>query len=142
MRQIVCEECRKRYDYDRDDFCPRCGAFNQPKKTWGVDAKGNVIRVDGLNERDHADSFVHQEVHQEKDARRASGMDWRGSAKAGARPAGPQARPVPQPGRSAGGSAPRPRQQGSLGRLIAIIVGVILLFNVVIPLIMALFSMF
>ncbi len=140
MRQIVCEECRKRYDYDRDDFCPRCGAFNQPKKTWGVDAKGNVIRVDGINEQDHDDSFVHQEVHREKDVRRASGMDWRGAGKAGARfAAKPQVRPAPKTERNTGGQPRRTQQQKNTpGRLIAIIVGLILLFNVIIPILMAL----
>lgn len=141
MGRIVCEECRKRYDYDRDDFCPRCGAFNQPQKTWGVDAKGNVIRVDGLNEQNHADSFAHREVHQEKDVRRESGMDWRSGRKSGS--ARPQTPPSPQQGRSIGGVAQRnQRQQTPVGKLIAIIVGLILLFNIVIPFIMALFSMF
>ena len=27
MRRIVCDECGKPYDYDRDEFCPKCGAF-------------------------------------------------------------------------------------------------------------------
>lgn len=76
MKRIVCEECRRVYDFDRDEFCPRCGAFNQPVKTWGVDAQGNVIRVDGVSERNHAESFVHNEVHREKAVRRALGMDW------------------------------------------------------------------
>ena len=30
MRMVRCEDCGKRYDYDVDGFCPRCGAFNQP----------------------------------------------------------------------------------------------------------------
>ena len=30
MRMVRCEDCGKRYDYDMDGFCPRCGAFNQP----------------------------------------------------------------------------------------------------------------
>ena len=28
MRMVHCEDCGKRYDYDVDGFCPRCGAFN------------------------------------------------------------------------------------------------------------------
>lgn len=79
MGRIVCEECGKVYDFDRDEFCPRCGAFNQPVKTWGMDAKGNVIRVDGVSERNHEGSFVHKEVHREKAVRRAVGMDWKGA---------------------------------------------------------------
>ena len=76
MKRIVCEECKKVYDYDRDEFCPRCGAFNPPVRTWGVDAQGNVVRVDGVSEQNHAGSFVHREVHREKAVRRALGMDW------------------------------------------------------------------
>lgn len=75
MRQVICTECNKRYNFDTDDFCPRCGAFNPPKKKWGIDAAGNVVRVDGLNESNHTGSFVHKEVHSEKAARRAKGLD-------------------------------------------------------------------
>ena len=32
MRTVQCYECGKRYDYDEDAFCPRCGAFNQPAR--------------------------------------------------------------------------------------------------------------
>lgn len=32
MRKVDCHECGKRYDYDDDGFCPRCGAFNQPAR--------------------------------------------------------------------------------------------------------------
>lgn len=94
MRRIVCDECRKIYDYDRDEFCPKCGAFNQPVKTWTTDAQGNVRRVDGVNEANHAGSFVHSEVHREKRVRQAKGMDWDGGKKNArqqpARPAAPQ----------------------------------------------------
>lgn len=75
MKLIVCEDCGKRYDFEKDDFCPRCGAFNPPVKTWGTDAQGNVIRVDGVNESNHEKSFVHSEVHKEKRVRRATGLD-------------------------------------------------------------------
>ena len=51
MRKVRCYECGKTYDYDTDDFCPKCGAFNQPPKSTTIDANGAVIRVDGINER-------------------------------------------------------------------------------------------
>ena len=76
MRRIVCDECGKPYDYDRDEFCPKCGAFNQPVKTWTTDSQGNVRRVDGVNETNHTGSFVHSEVHKEKRVRQVKGMDW------------------------------------------------------------------
>lgn len=91
MRRIVCDECKKRYDYDRDEFCPKCGAFNQPVKTWGTDDQGNVVRLDGVNEQNHAGSFVHSEVHKEKRVRQAKGMDYKGSVTRR-----PPIRPTPQ----------------------------------------------
>ena len=76
MRKVRCYECGKTYDYDTDDFCPKCGAFNQPPKSTTIDANGAVIRVDGINERGHAGSFVHEELHEEnreeREARRES----------------------------------------------------------------------
>ena len=30
MKKISCASCGKRYDYDADGLCPRCGAFNRP----------------------------------------------------------------------------------------------------------------
>ena len=90
MRRIVCEDCKRQYDYDKDEFCPRCGAFNQPVKVWGTDSQGNIRRVDGVNEQNHAASFVHSEVHAEKRERRAKGMDP-------SRPARPQKPPVQRP---------------------------------------------
>lgn len=86
MRQIVCEDCGRRYDFEKDDFCPKCGAFNQPVKTWGTDAQGNVIRVDGVNERDHDQSFVHSEVHKERRARQVQGLDQSPAPKSASQP--------------------------------------------------------
>ena len=94
MRMVVCGECKKRYDFDRDDFCPRCGAFNPPEKQWTVDNFGNVVRVDGINERNHSGSFVHAEVHREKAIRKIKGLD-RGGIKSAAVPQSGKKRAVP-----------------------------------------------
>ena len=77
MRHITCDDCGKRYDYDRDEFCPKCGAFNQPVKIWTTDSQGNVRRVDGVNER----------------IRQARGMDWEGAGR-NAPPRRPLERPA------------------------------------------------
>ena len=74
MRRVRCYDCGKRYDFDVDDFCPRCGAFNPPDRTSRIGADGGVVRVDGLNESNHRESFVHAELHEENKARRASGL--------------------------------------------------------------------
>ena len=70
MRKVTCHECGKRYDYDNDGFCPACGAFNSPPASSHIDADGNVVWVDGLNERNHRESFVHLELHEEDRERR------------------------------------------------------------------------
>ena len=74
MRWVRCYECGKRYDFDVDDFCPKCGAFNQPGRETRIDADGNVVRVDGLNESNHRNSFVHSELHAENKERWAAGL--------------------------------------------------------------------
>ena len=65
MRQVQCYDCGKRYNYDIDDFCPRCGAFTQPARASRIAADGSVVWNDGINERGHHKSFVHKEYHQE-----------------------------------------------------------------------------
>ena len=89
MRRVQCYECGKRYDFDVDDFCPRCGAFNPPGRSSRIDADRNVVRLDGLNEVNHRESFVHAELHEENKERRASGLSRgvkRSQEKAAARP--------------------------------------------------------
>jgi len=31
MRKVKCYQCGRSYDFDQDDFCPRCGSFNAPE---------------------------------------------------------------------------------------------------------------
>ena len=130
MKRIVCEECKKVYDYDRDEFCPRCGAFNPSVRTWGVDAQGNVVRVDGVSEQNHAGSFVHREVHREKAVRRALGMDWNKTR--GAR------RPAPPPRRQPPESGPQAGSQNKTLLWVAVIIG---FFSFVRPLLAALLDL-
>ncbi|MDD3346758.1 hypothetical protein [Oscillibacter sp.] len=61
MRKVQCGECRKNYDYDEDGFCPYCGAFNQPRRESGT----SPVRIEGLNEAGHQNSFLHAEFHEE-----------------------------------------------------------------------------
>ena len=48
MRRVRCYECGKRYDFDVDDFCPKCGAFNQPDRTSRIGADGEPGGVVGV----------------------------------------------------------------------------------------------
>ena len=75
MRMLKCYDCGKRYNYDEDGFCPKCGAFNQPPAITRVGADGSIVRVDGINEQGHTGSFTHKEYHEETKERRKSGLD-------------------------------------------------------------------
>lgn len=90
MRKVRCYDCGKSYDFDVEDFCPRCGAFNQPGKSVRIGADGAVVRTEGLNEKNHAGSFVHQEFHAENRVRKAVGLSK--GARGAAAPARPAAR--------------------------------------------------
>jgi len=72
VRKVQCHECGKSYNYDIDDFCPRCGAFTQPQQTHRIGADGSVVRIDGLNEQYHQKSFVHKELHEENRERKGT----------------------------------------------------------------------
>ncbi|MBR3641215.1 MAG: hypothetical protein IKN53_04210 [Oscillibacter sp.] len=99
MRRVKCHDCGRIYNYDTDDFCPYCGAYTQPPRETRVDADGTVVRVDGLNESNHAGSFLHAERHQEDRERRRMGLSKSPRARAAAQnPAArgqEQAKPLP-----------------------------------------------
>ena len=95
MRKVKCEECGKVYNFDVDDFCPRCGAFNQPPKASAINADGSVIRLDGINEKNHAGSFVHEELHEENRERRRMGLSKGTRRTAPAKPQRPPGPPFP-----------------------------------------------
>lgn len=124
MRRVKCHECGKRYNFDVDDFCPNCGAFTQPHRTSRIGADGSVIRVDGINESYHQESFVHAELHEENRERRGTPleMDIRRAVKKNAAPRRPAARP----------SATRQKKEYSekerMGMLKIVVWGALILF--------------
>ena len=75
MRNVQCHDCGKRYNFDKDDFCPKCGAFTQPPHKTRIGMDGRVIRVDGINERNHYNSFLHAELHDENRERKGSMLE-------------------------------------------------------------------
>lgn len=77
MRKVRCYDCGKRYDFDMDDFCPKCGAFTLPARSARIGANGSVVRVDGINERNHEGSFVHKELHGENRERKNTALEAR-----------------------------------------------------------------
>ena len=80
MRRVKCYECGKRYDFDVDDFCPKCGAFTQPPRSTRIGVDGAVVRVDGINEENHRNSFVHAELHKESRERKGSLLEGVGQS--------------------------------------------------------------
>mgnify|MGYP004658709167 FL=1 len=100
MRRVKCEDCGKVYDFDTDDFCPRCGAFAFPKGD-RIGADGSVVRVEGISESNHKGSFLHEEYHAENRHRKATGLD-RGAD----RSRGLHWAPTPSAGKRAGVSSP------------------------------------
>lgn len=75
MRIVRCYDCGKRYDFDTDDFCPRCGSFNLPQNRSGIAADGSVFRREGINERNHKGSFLHAELHEENRERKGTPLE-------------------------------------------------------------------
>ena len=42
MATIRCRSCGRIYDYNKQDMCPKCGAYNRPPRREWVDAGGDV----------------------------------------------------------------------------------------------------
>lgn len=121
MRKVRCYECGKSYDFDEDDFCPKCGAFNQPVRSIRIGADGSVIRVDGINERNHKNSFVHEELHEENRERKAVGL-----SKGVRRTPGTAVRPAPSAYQKQAKKAPK----NSLVNVIVWIIFTIIALNI------------
>jgi len=114
MTRITCEECGKRYLYEEDDFCPRCGAYNQPRKSSGA-----VLRVDGVSESNHEGSFTHREIHREKRQRRILQLD---------RPETPvRQKTIAQP--LAGAGPQRKKENTTIGAVVIAVVWVIIILQ-------------
>lgn len=134
MRIVKCYECGKRYNYDEDGFCPKCGGFNQPKALSRIGADGSVVWVDGIDRRNHEGSFVHQELHEENRERRGSPLE-RGQSrrKTVVTRSAPVQKVLRQPlagrdGRPVHHAATKKRQEGG-SALLWIIAAVIFLLN-------------
>ena len=74
MRRVKGEDCGRVYDFDTDDFCPRCGAFTFPKGD-RIGTDSSVVRVEEIRESNRKDSFLHAEYFVEKRRRKAAGLD-------------------------------------------------------------------
>ena len=138
MRRVKCEDCGKVYDFDTDDFCPRCGAFAFPKgDRIGADVLG--FRVEGISESNHKGSFLHEEYHAENRPRKATGLDrgadrsrglhWAPTQNGGkhARPwaPGPSSPTAPRPASQARKSADTP--EAEIKKVIGWLVGIFVL---------------
>ena len=51
MRKVTCASCGRPYDYDSDDFCPKCGSYNPPPDRAGArPAQAPPARVPAASE--------------------------------------------------------------------------------------------
>ena len=136
MRRVKCEDCGRVYDFDTDDFCPRCGAFTFPKGD-RIGTDSSVVRVEEIHESNRKDSFLHAEYFVEKRRRKAAGLDWgadrsRDSQWAPA-PGGAKTAKVSDPLPTAAKSASRARKAVSategqeLRKIIGWLVGIVIL---------------
>jgi len=117
MRNVKCYECRKRYNYDEDGFCPNCGAFNQPLSPKRIAADGSVIWIEGLNSQNHEGSFLHKEFHEENRKRKGTALEQKPRS------------PKPVTSRAPAPIKMRPQQQkqGKASVIFVIIVAIIVL---------------
>ena len=136
MRRVKCEDCGRVYDFDTDDFCPRCGAFTFPKGD-RIGTDSSVVRVEEIRESNHKDSFLHAEYFVEKRRRKAAGLD-RGADRSrdsqwAPAPGGAKTAKVSDPLPTAAKSASRARKAVSategqeLRKIIGWLVGIVIL---------------
>lgn len=62
MRRVRCKDCRYVYDYDRDDFCPRCGSYNPPEDTGSTRLEQELLSRFGDGRRNQARAKGQQEA--------------------------------------------------------------------------------
>ena len=136
MRRVKCEDCGRVYDFDTDDFCPRCGAFTFPKGD-RIGTDSSVVRVEEIRESNRKDSFLHAEYFVEKRRRKAAGLD-RGADRSrdsqwAPAPGGAKTAKVSDPLPTAAKSASRARKAVSategqeLRKIIGWLVGIVIL---------------
>lgn len=129
MRKVKCYECGKRYDYDDDGFCPDCGAFNAPASPSRIAADGSVVWIDGINERNHENSFLHEELHEEERERSWWGLDQK--------PAGQEVR-LGKAGKPTTVRAGKPGEKKKVPGFLWLILALVVGMNVLLPLIASL----
>lgn len=143
MRKVTCKDCGKHYDYEVDDFCPRCGSYNPPGDVRSTQMEQELLsRFASSPSRQVAPSpLAKQEARvtgaaQEVDGRRrgvrVETCDS-GTPRAVAPP--PVFSSSPSRGTNAG---QRQRGQPNIGLIVGIGVGLLILVNFILPLFMSL----
>ncbi len=67
MQKVRCYECGKRYDFDVDDFCPRCGAFTLPTQKTAEKQQSAAMQTDGTRGRSSGLHAKRQKEHGESE---------------------------------------------------------------------------
>lgn len=124
MRHITCKDCGRRYDYDRDDFCPKCGSYNPPQANPSTQLERELLaRFDNPGRGGKGAGSARQ-------ARTAPQTPPRRPAGAAAEPAGRSHGQRIENCRACGPETPKPRSGGNAAVLITVLVVVIILIAV------------
>lgn len=68
MRKVTCGDCGRVYDYDKDDFCPKCGSFNTPTGGSTVLERELLGRFEGNRSQQAAEGAQARERQKNKSA--------------------------------------------------------------------------
>ena len=137
MRKVTCKDCGRRYDYDVDDFCPKCGSYNPPDDPGSTQLERELLsrfetgrsRQNAANPAPVRDSRPAGAAQEERGRRHSARIEDCASCvpKTMVRPPLEGAGPMQY--------RRRPVQKGSNpGKIILIVVGVLFLINFLLPL--------
>ena len=119
MRKITCADCGKHYDFDKDDFCPRCGSFNQPPNSGATRLEQELLSRFSSGQ-----------------ARQTGGRSVSAPVSKGRPAAAPYAAPHAAPQRGAASPlTPKPKKK-SAGGVVVSIVALLFCLLVILPLVL------
>ena len=64
MCRITCKDCGRHYDYDQDDFCPKCGSYNPPRDESSTSLERELLARFGTGRENQARAQGQQRARQ------------------------------------------------------------------------------
>lgn len=136
MRKVTCKDCGRRYDYDVDDFCPKCGSYNPPGDPGSTQLERELLSrfETGRSRQNTANSVPNRDRRPAGAAQEAGGRHSARIENCASCAPRTMARP-PLEGAGPMQYRRRPVQKGSNpGKIVLIVVGVLFLINFLLPL--------